>query len=71
MKQLTCPECKEDLQYVNEYAKEDWTYQVEVLELIGYELSPEHRECAGDYNDLKGYLNCEIIPMNANRQLME
>lgn len=35
----------------------------EVLAMYGYRLSDNDSEIAGDYNDLKGYLNCEIAPL--------
>lgn len=35
----------------------------EVLADYGYKLTPEDEIFLGDYNDLKGYLNCNIIPL--------
>lgn len=32
------------------------------LEEIGYRLKEE--DIAGEYNDIKGYLSCEVIPLN-------
>jgi len=32
----------------------------EVLKTYGYKLSEEDENFAGNYNDIKGYLNCEI-----------
>lgn len=34
----------------------------DVLYCLGYKL--KDNECAGEYNDLKGYLECEIIPLS-------
>ena len=35
----------------------------EVIANYGYKLSKEDEIFLGDYNDIKGYLNCNIVPL--------
>lgn len=39
----------------------------EVLYEHGYKFKNEDDQNAGEYNDLKGYLNCEIIPIHSEK----
>ena len=35
----------------------------EVLYDLGYKLTDNDRNIAGEYNDIKGYFNCEVIAL--------
>jgi hypothetical protein len=36
----------------------------DVLADYGYKLSKEDREYEGEYNDIKGYLNCKVVALS-------